>query len=77
MGLQGETADAIAGLKRVVQEAFPSEEDSRLCISTHDGYLTREPQWLISADWPDPLQSKAFGMLLEALLLWFAERERL
>lgn len=59
MGLEGERDDPIAGLKSVVQEAFPSEEASRLCISTHGGYLTREPQWLISAEWPEPLQYQA------------------
>lgn len=36
--------------KRVVQEDFPLEEATRLCNVLHSSYLTREPQWLISAD---------------------------
>ncbi|WP_259701711.1 MULTISPECIES: hypothetical protein [Synechococcales] len=38
------------GFKRVAQEAFPLEEASMLCIMLNSGYLTRDPQWLISAD---------------------------
>ncbi len=36
--------------KSVVQEDFPLEEASRLCNVLHSGDLTREPQWLLSAD---------------------------
>ncbi|MCT0212743.1 MULTISPECIES: hypothetical protein [unclassified Synechococcus] len=49
-GLEAERGGRIPWLESVVEEAFPLEEASRLCIILKSGYLTREPQWLISAD---------------------------
>lgn len=75
MGLEGERADPIAGPMRVVQETFPSDEASRLRISTHSGYLTRKPRWVISADCSQPMRDQVCRMPLEASFRWFAEGE--